>query len=174
MTKEEWIEIINMNSGRDWLDVIVIVVSIVSPILVLISVVFAAKSAMAAEKATNLNLKMYNEQKLEQEKSYYPIFEITGYNKSHDASLTIRIINRNTVPITNVRGYMETVRHSFQYDNKNGIIELLIFQNFDESNTAEFHLNYIALNHHAYKCNIKIAYLENKVFLNSQDNTKIN
>lgn len=174
MTKEDWIEILKMSSDRDWLDIVVIVVSIVSPILVLISVVYAAKSAIAAEKATKLNVTMYNEQKLEQEKTYHPIFEILSYTKRQGASLKIKLINKNTVPITNVRGHMGTGKYNFQNENNTGTIEFLIYQNFDEDNTAEFYLDYIALNHHAYRCNIKIALLEDKIFLTSQENIKMN
>ncbi|WP_404333662.1 hypothetical protein [Planococcus rifietoensis] len=174
MTKGDWIEIINMSSDRNWLDVIVIVVTIVSPILVLISVVYAAKSAMAAEKATNLNFKMYTEQKLEQEKAYYPIFEISGYTQNPGMSNRVELLNKNTLPITNIRGHVDPARSVFKYDNKTGVIELRIYLDFNDDSTAEFKLDYIALNHHAYTCKLIFHFREDNLFLYSQENVRIN
>lgn len=71
-----------MNDGRDWLDLTVIAVSIISPILVLATVIFTAIAAFAAKRATELNSKLFKEQKIEKEELKKSAF-LTEYSKLH-------------------------------------------------------------------------------------------
>lgn len=60
---EEWLEVFNTWESRDFLNGINTIESIISPLLVIVSVYFAGKAAKAGKAATDLNLKMYNDQK---------------------------------------------------------------------------------------------------------------
>lgn len=65
MTKEDWIEIMALYNQHDWnwTDWTLFVASVTSPIIMLISVIFAAISAKASNESTKLNIESYEQQK---------------------------------------------------------------------------------------------------------------
>lgn len=84
LTKEDWLDVFNTLGTRDWLDWMNLVVSIISPLLVVASVYFAGKAAKAAKAATDLNVKMYNDQKDEKSRMRKSAFqtELSKLNQS--------------------------------------------------------------------------------------------
>lgn len=104
MTKEDWIEVISLSSKNDGLDIILIVLTAISAIGVLISAIYAAVAASAARKATDLNLKMYNEQKEKEEKMFLPRFDVSTF-MAEDELMVVSFKDRKLINIFNVNCY---------------------------------------------------------------------
>lgn len=173
MTKQDWIEVINASGGRDWLDILVIAVSIISPILVFFSVRYAAKSAKAAEKAANLNLKMHEEQKKDHEKSFLPLFAADGWVFDDSKTLIHFVLtNKNETPISFIKTDSLIEEFEYLYIKHEDQLNYTIHQNFNEKDTATFNVYYDALNHHRYKSEIEVILINSEVFVNKQKNFK--
>ena len=149
MKKDDWIEILNTINNKDWTDWLVIAVSIISPILVLISVIYSAKAANAAKKATDLNLKMYNEQKEERERSFLPIFKISNFiNEGHFIYFELINHNNNGILITN-HVVEESVDYN-HYESNEKTINITAHDDFINKDYFKLWLYYTTLDHRNY------------------------
>lgn len=149
MKKDEWIDILKNLDNKDWTDWLVITVSIISPILVLISVIYSAKAANAAKKATDLNLKMYIEQKEERERSFLPIFKISNFiNEGHFIYFELINHNNNGILVTN-----HVVEESVDYthhESDEKIISITAYDDFIKKDYFKLWLYYTTLDHRNY------------------------
>lgn len=62
MKREDWLDLILLFKEKDWSDWTLLTISILSTTIMAISTFFAAKSARASKKATDLNVKLYDQQ----------------------------------------------------------------------------------------------------------------
>lgn len=104
MTKQDWIEVVSLASKNDSLDIILIALTAISAIGVLVSSIYAAVAASAARKATNLNLKMYNEQKEKEEKRFLPRFDVSAL-MADDELMVVSFKDKKLINIFNVKCY---------------------------------------------------------------------
>lgn len=172
LTKEDWIDILRATSNRDWADWVVIAFAIISPLITLAAVVFAAKSAIAAEKAANLSLKMYKEQKEEQEKSFLPLFTLDGWTYDDKSSIHFKLINKNTNPISFIKADSKIQDFEYLHLKQKDELSFSIYQNFNEKKDAVFFVYYDALNHQRYKSEVKVSLTDEIVLLENQKNIK--
>ncbi|ALC85576.1 hypothetical protein AM499_06885 [Bacillus sp. FJAT-22090] len=150
MKKEDWIEILSTMNNRDWTDWMMIGVSVISPIIVLVSVIYVAKTAKITKEATDLNYKMYIEQKEEREKSFLPIFKVSNFISRRDF-ISFEIINHNTnkIVVTNY-GVEESIESFDHQEYRESSISISVIDDFENKDYFKLWLYYTTLDHRNY------------------------
>lgn len=168
MEKNDWIEVLNILSERDYVDWIIIVVSIVSPLLLLISVLYSARAANAAKKATELNLEMFRTQQDEREKSFLPIFTISRFhNAGNYISLDLTNINEKKIYITN-RG-TELSEKDFLYSKLEKFESYTAYDDYGKKDYFKLWLYYTTLNHKSYCSYLIFRIIDNDLVIQSHE-----
>ncbi|MGI2329668.1 hypothetical protein [Planococcus sp. YIM B11945] len=112
-------------SKQEWIDLIVVIASILSPIVALATAVYAAKSSKAARIAADLSLKMYEEQIQEKENQKKQLFHVE-YHKLLNSLYTIPEFVRNHQE----NNFIDV--HYYRYELKEA------YQSFDKVNIEVF------------------------------------
>jgi len=176
LKKHEWIEVLSMFQEKDWMDWTNFVVSVLSPILMLISVVIAWKATKASQKATELNLRMYQDQKDELEKSFLPVFEINMVNRNID-NVFFDLVNKSNNPISITNIETDESIYSFEQIKENANVikfKLLSNGNFDEGSHFKMRLDYETLNHKFYSSELTLKFMDRTLVIQEHKLSKIN
>lgn|GEM_PF-5484790 len=173
MTKQDWFDVFNTSSTKDWSDWLLIAASILSPIIALVTTVYAAKSAEAAGKAANLTLKMYEEQKEDHEKSFLPLYTVDGWTEESLNAIHFKLVNKNLTPVSFVDAESQIEDFEYMHFKKNDELSFSIQHDFINKNEVLFEVYYDALNHHRYKSEIKLAIKNYDVVVVNQNNIKL-
>ena len=165
MTQQELIEALTLYGEKDCLDYIIISVNIISPIIMLISVIIAWRATKISKTATELNLKMYKEQMEKEAKSYLPNFEITKMFIGPD-TIKFRLINSNDklISITNV-ATQESITN-FQKQRIGEKVVLMQFNgSFQSEESLKFWLYYTTQNHQFYCSELTLFVSHNSIVI---------
>ena len=176
MTKQDWVDVLSITSSRDWTDWLIIVASVISPIIVLASTIYAAKSARAAEKAANLSLEIYKEEKESREKSFLPIFEPSAWIDTENNVCIISLKNNNVVPISGIVIEVitpENADFSWSYSDDQVTPSIGVKGDFKPRDKIKIKISYDALNHSSYKSFIEFEVTENMVKFVDKSTEKI-
>lgn len=173
MTKQDWMDVLSTTSSRDWTDWLLITASILSPIVALLTAIYASKSAKAAEKAANLTLKMYEEQKEDHEKSFLPLYTVDGWTEESLTSVHFKLINKNITPVSFVEAKSQLEDFEYIHFKDKDELSFSISHDFKNEEEALFEVHYDALNHHRYKSEIKLAIKDYDVVIVHQNNIKL-
>lgn len=167
MNQEELIEVINIYQKMNWMDWISIIVSIVSPIIMFISVIIAWKATKISKETAELNLKMYQKQIEDNERSYLPIFEVqTDFLSLDTVRLKLNNKNNNSISITNIAYEESIIRFQEKRINDNEI-KMQFLGNFKEHDRIKVWLYYTALNHKQFSSEIIFRIVEQSLVIES-------
>lgn len=151
MHKTDWIEVISILNSRDLIDWLIILASITTPIIMLVSVFLSVRATRIANEATMLNVKMYKEQREEEERLFLPNFQVLHISgdKSH-RKFSLRNMNINR-PISYSNFVSDLTKEDFDYTIVSDYeIEFHVTNNFSEKVFIKIWLYYRTLNHRSY------------------------
>lgn len=162
MHKQDWIEVISILDSRDWIDWLIIIASITTPIIMLMSVYLSVRATRIANEATMLNVKMYKEQRKEEERLFLPNFQvlhIASGNNSRRFRLKNMNINR---PISYSNFESNLPKENFDYTIISDYeIEFNVKRDHKETDSLTIYLYYRTLNHRSYRSEIVLRYFKN-------------
>lgn len=159
MTKQDWLDVFNTTTTKDLSDWLLIAASILSPIVALVTTIYAAKSAKAAEKATNLNLKMYSEQKEEQAKIFLPLFDVSSYLDEYRTYAVVNLANKNNYQITGLKiKITDPLVADAEWsgpDPSDDTVHITLNQNFNDVSYYAIEVEYNTVNQRRYSTRIE-------------------
>lgn len=137
-------------------------------IFTLLSSIGTVAAALAAWKAVNTNLIMYEEQKQESIESYLPLFEV----ESRDTGLnyvTINLINRNPKPISIFQYGSNSKEDGMELQKREvNVFRILIFGSYEEQESFNVWLHYKTLDRKSYSEQIKFRIVEGIIVIEEQ------
>lgn len=170
MTKQDWIELVNLTTQKDWLDWIVVIISIASPLITFFAVIYAAKSAKAAKDAVEITKQINKDATSERELLRLPIFELQ--NAIFSSKLNFDLVNINIpypVSITNFGA-------AYKLDTKkmnNHLVKVEMEHFLEEGKTILMTLYFTTLSQDKYKVNLKMRRDHNSLFIDDYERQKI-
>jgi len=167
LTQQELLEVLSLYQEKDWMDWATFIVSILTPIITLVSVIIAWRATKVSKRATELNLKMYKEQKEESEKSHLPVFEVQTLILSSD-TVRVNLINRNskTISISNIayEGSIDAFEKKRPNEDE---LKMQFLGDFKDNDQIKVWLYYTTQSHNYYASEIVFRIVERAVVIES-------
>ncbi|MGY0695054.1 hypothetical protein ACW2QC_20230 [Virgibacillus sp. FSP13] len=174
MDKKEWLEILKLIGERDAFDWITLVVEIISPILLLISIIISFKAAKASRKSVELNKKVYEDQKHERELSFLPLFQTLFYS-NYVTKIQFKLKNKNEKEIY-IQNAVSESPHKFEFfeeENDNVYyFELVSDSKYQSEDYIKVWLYYITLDHKNYCTKLTLQIFNGSLIIKEQEHTR--
>ncbi|TFJ92714.1 hypothetical protein [Lentibacillus salicampi] len=148
MTKKDWLEIFSTLGDKDFFDILTIIASVVSPFLLLISIIISYKSAKVSEQSVKLNKEMYLVQKRERDESFLPIFMIDNFSLGPERNyITFDLVNKNDKDIVPRHAGSESPAEIYDWKKSDHVIKFTVYDDYHNKDHLKLWLYYTTLNH---------------------------
>lgn len=178
MKKQDWIDIVSLQLEQtwNWTDWTLFLVSVISPIIMLCSVIFAWRATKISKEATEINLEMYKRQIEDFEKSFLPVFEVQTLQALDDI-IIVNLINKNqnSISVTNIATEypisatnITTQGHLYSYEEiqrNDSDIQIEFLGEFKDEGAIKMYLKYVTLNHKHYTSKITFRIIEESIVM---------
>ncbi len=156
LEKQDWIDIVNLylDQNWNWADWTLFFVSVISPLIMLSSVIFAWRATKISKQATELNFEMFKRQIEDYEKSFWPVFKVESVQASSDI-VRIKLHNKshNSISVTNI-ATTDNIEHFEKKEPNESVITMKFLGEFKENDQIKVWLYYTTLNHKFYSSKI--------------------
>ncbi|WP_430787116.1 hypothetical protein VBD025_15600 [Virgibacillus flavescens] len=167
MTKKDWLDILNTLGEKDMFDYITLGVTILSPIILIVSIWISYKSVKASKESTILNKQMYEDQKKEYNLSFVPTFKTKFYLRDAECIL-FSLINKNNkdIVVTHVAGENPS-KAVFEGEIENGEFHFSVYDYLNHD-YIKIWLCYTTLDHKSYVSEITLRMINESFIIESQ------